>query len=256
MLLNEFDSDKNAILYPEKVESKIEGFPKIGVSCFSKKLIDKYVEVFNPKVIAELSSANGKIPVYEMDYRGTKIAFFMSRVGAPACIAGYEEITVMGVEKLILFGTCGVLDKNIEDCSIIIPTSALRDEGTSYHYMESTDEVSVNEKYIDLFEQLLEDYNYSHTKGKVWTIDAPYRETPTKMQKRKEQGCVCVDMECSAMSVVSKFREKELFQFFYAADNLDTDNWDIRSLGNDVNLDVKEKIVLLAFELATKIETL
>lgn len=253
MLLNEFDSNKRAILNPNEFENKIEDFPKIGVSCFSKKLIDKYVEMYNPKQIAEISSANGKVPIYEINYKNIKIAFFMSRVGASACTVSYEEVLAMGLEELILFGTCGVLDKNIDDCSIIIPTSALRDEGTSYHYAKANKEVAVNEKYIDLFEQVLIEHDYSYTKGKVWTTDAPYRETRDKMNTRKSQGCVCVDMECSAMSIVAKFRGKKLFHFFYAADNLDSTNWDMRSLGNDIKLNEKEKIVLLAFELAKRI---
>lgn len=254
MILQDFDKEKIAILNPYELEKKVDNFPKIGVTCFSKKLIDKYVALYNPKEIARISNANGKVPVYEIEYKGTKIAFFMSRVGASACVVSCEEVMAMGLEKLIMFGTCGVLNKDIGDCSIIIPTNAIRDEGTSYHYLEESEEVSVNEKYVDIFERILQEHNYSYIKGKVWTTDAPYRETKDKMLKRKGQGCVCVDMECSAMAAVAKFRNKDFFQFFYAADNLDSTNWDKRSLGNDANLNEKEKIVLFALELANRIE--
>ena len=88
--------------------------------------------------------------------------------------------------------------------------------------------------------------------GTVWTTDAPYRETRNKVLKRKEQGCICVDMECASINAVAKFRGKELFQFFYAADNLDAAKWDKRSLGNIDRLSEKEKIVYLALELAKK----
>ena len=176
----------------------------------------------------------------------------MSRVGAPACTVAYEEILAMGLEKLIVFGTCGVLDSAIDDLATIIPTSALRDEGTSYHYMEASDEISVNEKYMDEFIKILKKNNVSYVAGKTWTTDAPYRETRAKVLKRKEQGCICVDMECSAMSAVAKFRNKELFSFFYAADNLDNAKWDPRSLDNDSRLSDKEGIIYLALELATK----
>ena len=160
----------------------------------------------------------------------------------------------MGLEKLIMFGTCGVLDRNIDELSIIVPTSAIRDEGTSYHYMKVSDEVKVNEKYKEEFEEILNRNNISSIEGKVWTTDAPYRETRSKVLKRKEQGCICVDMECSAMSAVAKFRNKEFFQFFYAADNLDSTKWDKRSLGENSNLSEKEKIIYLALELAMKME--
>lgn len=252
MLLTEFDECQDSTFNPSDVEKRIPGFPKVGITCFSKKLLDRYVEIFNGSMIAEISNANGKVPVYKIEYEGKEIALFMSRVGASACTVSYEEVLAMGLEKLIMFGTCGVLKKEIEDLAIIIPTSALRDEGTSYHYLKCSDEIAVNEKYKEEFKDILKKNNISYVEGKVWTTDAPYRETRDKVLKRKEQGCVCVDMECSAMSAVAKFRGKELFQFFYAADNLDGAKWDQRSLGNDELLSEKEKIIYLALDLALK----
>lgn len=250
MILEDFDETVNSTFDPLEVENVIPNFPKIGITCFSKKLMDRYVEIFNGEKIAELSNANGRLPVYKIKYKNKDFALFMSRVGAPACTTSYEDALAMGLEKLIMFGTCGVLDRNIEDLAIIIPTSAVRDEGTSYHYMKASDEIEVNKKYKKEFEEVLKKNNISSIEGKVWTIDAPYRETRNKVLKRKEQGCICVDMECSAMSAVAKFRNKDFFQFFYAADNLDSSKWDKRSLSNDDRLSEKEKIIYLALELA------
>ncbi|MEE0700191.1 MAG: nucleoside phosphorylase [Bacilli bacterium] len=252
MILQDFDECINSTFDPFEVENVIPNFPKVGITCFSKKLMDRYIESFNGEKIAEISNANGKIPVFKIKYKNKEIVLFMSRVGAPACTVSYEEVLAMGLEKLIMFGTCGVLDSRIDDLAIIIPTSAIRDEGTSYHYMKSSDEIEVNQKYKKEFEEILNQNNISSIEGKVWTIDAPYRETRNKVLKRKEQGCICVDMECSAMSAVAKFRNKELFQFFYAADNLDSTKWDKRCLGNDDRLSEKEKIIYFALELATK----
>ena len=254
MILEEFDECKTSTFDPYEVEKEVPGFPKIGITCFSKKLMDRYIEIFNGEKIAEVTNANGKLPVYKINYKDTDIALFMSRVGAPACCVAYEEVVAMGLDKLIMFGTCGVLDKNIEDLAIIIPTLALRDEGTSYHYMKSSYEIDVNKKYRDDFIEILKNNGVSYVEGKTWTTDAPYRETRDKVMKRKEQGCICVDMECSAMNAVADFRNKELFQFFYAADNLDNSKWDQRSLGNDDRLSEKEKIIYLALELAMKMK--
>ena len=253
MILEEFDECMESTFNPCEVQERIPNFPKIGITCFSEKLLNRYVEIFDAEKIAEISSANGRVPVYKIVYEGIEIALFMSRVGAPACIVSYEEVLAMGLEKLIMFGTCGVLDKNIKDLAIIIPTSAIRDEGTSYHYMKSSNEITVNEKYKEEFIDVLNLNKVSYVEGKVWTTDAPYRETRAKMLKRKEQGCICVDMECSAMNAVAKFRNKDLFQFFYAADNLDSKKWDQRSLGNSDKLSEKEKIIYLVLELVKKI---
>ena len=254
MLLAEFDECKTSTFDPYEVENMIPNFPRIGITCFSKKLMDRYVEIFHAEKIADTKNTNGRIPIYKINYKNTEIALFMSRVGAASCVVAYEEVLAMGLEKLIMFGTCGVLDRNIEDLAIIIPTAAMRDEGTSYHYMKASDEVPCNKKYKEQFIDILKNNNVSYVEGKVWTTDAPYRETRAKVIKRKEQGCICVDMECSAMNAVAEFRNKELFQFFYAADNLDSSKWDKRSLGNDDKLSEKEKIIYLALELALEMK--
>ena len=63
------------------------------------------------------------MPVYKIRYKDTDIAFFQSRVGAPACVVGFEEIVAMGAERFVLFGSCGVLDDKKVQGKIIIPVS-------------------------------------------------------------------------------------------------------------------------------------
>ncbi len=254
MVLEEYDETVISTFDPYEVENIIDNFPKIGVTCFSKRLFDQLISKFNGIEIALSSNGNGKLPIYKINYEGKDIALFMSRVGASSCVVQYEELFAMGLEKLIVFGTCGVLDKSIEDLAIIIPDSAIRDEGTSYHYLKSSREVAVNPKYKEEFIKLLKEHNYSYIIGKTWTTDAPYRETRNKVLKRKEEGCVCVEMECSAISSLAKFRKKDIFQFFYAADNLDSAKWDKRSLGNNDKLSDKEKIGLLAIKFASSLK--
>ena len=145
-----------------------------------------------------------------------------------------------------------MLDKNIEDCGIIIPTAAIRDEGTSYHYMKSGDMLAVNHLYREEFKEVLQAYGYPYVEGVTWTTDAFYRET--RDNRRKAQGAVCVDMECAGMQALCDYRGTEFFQFFYAGDNLDHATWELRSLNGDTKIDDKCKIMYLAFELGLKIQ--
>lgn len=64
---------------------------------------------------------------------------------------------------------------------------------------------------------------------------------------------MCVDMECASCAAVAQFRGKEVLQFFYAADNLDSEEWDARSLSNNAMVEEKDRIALLALELAVRI---
>lgn len=254
MLLEEYDYCRNAVIDPEMcVKGKIDNYPEITISCFSHHLFEAMVAFFEPEEIARVGGANGKQPIYAVEYKGKRFAFFESRVGEPACIGDFEDMIAMGLRKLILFGNCGVLDRTIEDCGIIIPTKALRDEGSSYHYAPPADSITVNHKYRHLFHEVLKEHGYSCVEGTTWTTDAPYRETREKVARRKAQGAICVEMECAGMQAAADFRKVDFFQFFYAGDNLDQPSWDPRSLSGKSRLDTKGKIALLAFELGLKI---
>ena len=92
-----------ALFSPSDTTKKVADFPKICVSTFSEAIIQKFSSLNSTEQIAELYTANGMIPVYKIRYKDTDIAFYLSRVGAPACVAGFEEIVAMGAKKFVLF---------------------------------------------------------------------------------------------------------------------------------------------------------
>ena len=232
---------------PTDTTKRIENFPEICISTFSDNIIQKFSSLDHVEKIAELYSANGTLPVYQINYKNTAIAFYRSMVGAPACVSCFEEIIAMGAKKFVLFGSCGVLDDNKVDGNIIIPVSAVRDEGTSYHYIAPSVEIEAEEHSVRTLENVLADCGYSYIKGKTWTSDAIYRETLSAIQERREDGCLAVEMECASMLAVSKYREIPFVQFLYGADNLSSDTWDIRDLSS-YGLTDAEKYMVLAFE--------
>ncbi len=253
MLLTEFDPAK-AIIEPELVHQPMPDFPETVVSIFSHHLFHSIVSLLEGKKIAETKDVDGIWPVYEVTYKGRRFAMYKGRLGAPACVGSFEDVIPMGAKRIILLGNCGVLDGSIADCGIIIPTRAIRDEGTSYHYAPAADFIDVNRQYIPTFCQLLTELGYPYVKGTTWTTDGFYRETRAKVDARKKMGAICVEMECAAMQAMCDFRGVEFFQFLYAGDNLGGSNWDPRSLSGTARLEDKEKIALLAFELACRIQ--
>lgn len=253
MILTEFDPERHAVIDPEAVIDPVEGFPETVVSVFSRQLFDKILAFLGGREISRSSDVDGEWPIYEVEYKGKRLAFTKARLGAPACVGTFDEAVAMGAKRIILLGNCGVLDRNIRDCGIIIPTHAIRDEGTSYHYAPAADTIEVNRRYAEEFIAVLEEFGYPYVRGMTWTTDAFYRETREKIARRRKMGAVCVEMECAAMQAMCDFRGVEFFQFLYAGDNLDHSAWDPRSLSGSVRLEDKEKIALLAFELAARI---
>lgn len=252
MLLNEYDENKKAIINPFPINGEIKDFPKLAISCFSKEIIDNLVEKENLEIITIQKGENGDKEIYKIHYNNHDVAIYLSPVGAPACTVFYEEMIAYGVERLLLFGCAGVLDSSIEDYGIILPTSAVRDEGVSYHYLKAADEIILNPELVNKMETIFNDKKIKYAKGKVWTTDALYRETEAKLADRKSRGCIAVEMECASMASVAEFREKDFIQFLYAADNLDAEEWDCRSLTNS-ELSKKESLIYLALDIITNL---
>ena len=227
--------------------------PEVAVGVFSRQLYEDIIKKFNSLEVGYFLSTNLERNVYIIKYKEMEITFFMAGVGGPMIAADIEDLVKMGVKKFIIFGNCGVLDKNIEDCSIIIPTKAFRDEGTSQHYVPDSDDIELNTKYQEEFISVLKEYNFDYTKGYTWTTDAIYRETPEKIAYFKNKGAVCVEMEGATIAAVCKRNDVEHFTFYYAGDNLDGVEWDARSINGNVNLEKKKLVANLALELATAI---
>lgn len=246
-IFKKFDKSKTAYINPTDTTKPVEGFPEICISTFSENIINTFSTKKDVTIITHLYSANGILPIYKIHHKGKDIAFYLSRVGAPACVAGFEEIIAMGAKKIVIFGCCGVLDSTATDGKIIVPTSAVRDEGTSYHYQPASDEIEASSESINLLTACLEKYNHPYIKGKVWTTDAIYRETQTTIAARKAEGCLAVEMEYAAMLAVAKFRNIPYIQFLYSADQLDTETWNPRDL-TDYGQTNAEKYMTLALE--------
>lgn len=254
MLLTEFDPSVHAVIDPSMTMEPVADFPETVVSVFSHTLFNSLAASLGGKIIAQTNDVDGVWPVYEVIYDGMRYGFCKARLGAPACVGFFEEVIGLGARRIILVGNCGVLNRSISDCGIIIPTAAIRDEGTSYHYAPAADIIAVNKKYRDVFRDLLNRISCPYTEGITWTTDAFFRETREKAERRKKAGAICVEMECAAMQALCDFRGVEFFQFLYAGDNLDQAQWDPRSLSGLSKVDEKERIVLLAFAFACEIE--
>ncbi len=248
-LFHSFDQDKRAVLNPEDIIKKVDGFPETVVVTFKQQILDIVLESVPCE---KLSSMNlgGSIPVYRIEYKGKSFAFFKTVMGAAGAVSLMEEVIAMGGRKFVFFGSCGTLDGSIDAGDFIVPTAAFRDEGTSYHYLEPADYVEV--ETAEITASILKELGLHITETKTWTTDGLYRETRRNMEKRVAEGCRVVDMECASFMAAGKFREVEVYQYLYAEDNLDDVKWDPRTLGK-VPKNISEAYLKVALEIAFRI---
>ena len=217
---------EKAIIEPSEVLTHSD-LPEVGVICFKPNL-KKLVAHYPHKELEPLRTAMGELPVYEIEWKSKRLAVFCPGITAPLAVALTEEVIARGCRKLIAFGGAGVLDREMIRGHLVVPTSAIRDEGTSFHYVAPSREIAADEAALVAIKSVLSERNIPFTLGKTWTTDAFYRETPSRIARRKAEGCLTVEMEASALFALAQFRGIAFGQILVCGDDVSGERWDAR----------------------------
>ena len=141
-------------------------------------------------------------------------------VGAPAAAVMLEELIAFGSRRFISVGTAGSLHVDLPPGSLVLCDSAMRDEGTSYHYLPGGGLVYPSESLTAFLRGALDAVGLPYRKGPSWTTDAIYRETPDEVLMHSARGALVVEMEASALFAVARFRSCLIAACFSVSDTL------------------------------------
>ena len=256
----EYDSDKSAVLMPNHDNISVQ-LPSKAVFAFLGDEIDQYALSRKATIVANFESATKKYPIYVLEEKvkkkvgdkldenadekldessdekveeeTQKICLVQAPVGAPAAVQILDWLISYGVSEVVSAGSCGSLVDYAENV-FLVPYKALRDEGTSYHYLPPSRYVDVSERSRRAILQTLQAHNLPHHEVKTWTTDGFFRETKGKVASRKQEGCAVVEMECSALAACAQMRGIVWGEILYTADTLhDVENYDERNWGGD-----------------------
>ena len=241
----EYDPEHRAILEPGNLVKAMD-VPEHCVICFFAEVLQWLIEEKDAKIITHSISEIGQHPLYEIDYDGCRLAFFHPGIGAPLAVGLLEEMIARGCRKFIAIGGCGVLDKAIAVGHLLIPVSAIRDEGTSYHYLPPSREVPMDGHALEVLESVLTRHGLDYIRTKTWTTDAIYRETPAKTALYRNEGCLAVEMEAAAFFALAKFRQVDFGQLLYGGDVVTPQAWDGRAWNS--RMDIRRNLFWLAAE--------
>lgn len=250
---HDFFDDSKPMLKVEYFYEKSDIICDIGILTFSEKVMKWMLAHYECEEVSEVASANGARPIYAVFVNGHKVVFYMSPIGsatAGSCVEDFAYLT--GATKFIMFGSSGSLRPDQTEGKIIIPTSAYRDEGLSYHYLDLEDE------YIDMpgWKQTADFFagrNVPYITGKTWTTDAIFRETERKAEKLRNDGCIAVEMECAGVQAVCRSKGFELYDFLFASDHLDGAEWNNQILGTREEYDMQVRCMEFALDLAAQL---
>ena len=149
---------------------------------------------------------------------------FRPFAGASAAAMYMEEMIACGARTFISYGSAGSLQRHVPIGHFVIPISAVREEGTSYHYLPEKIVPRADKDLVSALEGACTEHGVSYHKGATWTTDAPYREMRSKVSRYSEEGILSVEMETSAIFSVGMFREVRAGSLLNISDEL-FDDW-------------------------------
>lgn len=161
---------------------------------------------------------------YELNYKNKIFTLIGPALGAPLAVLTLEKLIALGARQIIAFGSGGSLQSNLSIGEYVIPSSAVSEEGTSAHYPLSHPPAAYP-RIVDALKTQCTLANKRFFLGKVWTTDAPYRETMEKVKKYQTEGILAVEMEMSALFTVACFRKVELGGLLVISDELYDLKW-------------------------------
>lgn len=251
-IIKSFRKNSKPLIETKNIYEKSDIKLDVIIVTFSFRTINALLEDDVIELISEnsIKSISCCYPIYR--FKDTHIGIIKTTVGAPITSALIEEACyIYSSKKVILYGTCGSLSKDISINQIIVPNAAYRDEGVSYHYMDPSDYIDISNFKIVC--SILEELNISYVCGKTWTTDAFYRETIEEINERKNEGCIAVEMEIAACQAVCNYLGIEFYTFLYRADNLDANSWEKGKKDSRLSKDERLNILTIAFEIAKRI---
>jgi uridine phosphorylase len=152
-------------------------------------------------------------------------------LGAPLMAGLAEEFIAWGAKRLVSISMCGGLQPGLKTGDIVVCERAVRDEGTSHHYLPAAQYVDASRELADQLTTALPNAQ----RGATWTTDATFRETDVEVAYYAAQGVLTVEMESAALFAVAQYRGAQAASVFVVGDSLASGEWHGPSQGNDLD---------------------
>jgi len=184
--------------------------------------------------------------MYDFEHNGQTIGIIGEAVGASFAVLVAEQMFTSGCELLISITSAGTITPPPDDKQFILIEQALRDEGTSYHYLPPEEPACLNQELLGNFQDLQCDPELSVGIGTSWTTDAPYRETQWAIQKAEEQGITAVEMEAAALYAFAEAKQQPVVCFAHLTNTMAREAGDFEKgieNGSIASLKLIEKVI-------------
>jgi uridine phosphorylase len=120
-------------------------------------------------------------------------------IGGSYAVLVAEQLLVCGAKVIIGLTSAGRVSDRTPVPSVVVADKALRDEGTSFHYLPPSRTVEANRQLADALADSLSTEALPLVRGTVWTTDAPYRETAIQLNRYASEGVLAVEMQAASL---------------------------------------------------------
>ena len=216
--------DAEALFSPEEVVAEQgDGLPDVPPAVilgYQEKLTeavearaDSPVRIVRSQYLYPITETVGYVPVHEWG------------IGAPITATVTENVIAAGAEAVTLLGGGAGLRTDLSPDTAILPTSAIRDEGVSHHYVPGEEPVTPTSSFVDALDKELSRAGFDTPRGPTWTTSAFYRETIPEIEHYRDAGVVTLDMESAALWAVCRYRGVDTTTVHELGDVLAPDEW-------------------------------
>ncbi|HLK05937.1 MAG TPA: nucleoside phosphorylase [Candidatus Acidoferrum sp.] len=137
--------------------------------------------------------------MFAMGLEGVPCGIIARTIGGPYAVLIAEQLHAAGAKLIVGLTSAGRVSPDLPLPCLVVATSAVRDEGTSYHYLPPGIGVACNSPVATLLERELLATGWAVRSGKVWTTDAPYRETKSQLDQWSREGALAVEMQAASL---------------------------------------------------------
>jgi uridine phosphorylase/uncharacterized protein (DUF952 family) len=238
-------SDEPGVIEPG-VRFPQKKLPERCLLCFFPEVLETIAQQDDVACHKGLGSEIGAQRVLTMSFKGREVAVCHPGVGGPLAAVTLEELVALGCRKFVVCGGAGSLVPSQTMGHLVVVNGAWRDEGLSHHYLPPAAQIPVDSTVVARICGKLSALGVSHAEGATWTTDALYRETPGRIARRREAGCLTVEMEIASLLAVAQYRGAELGAMVYCGDDLASAEWDFRDWTSAHS--VRERLFWLGLE--------
>ncbi|PSQ20891.1 phosphorylase [Halobacteriales archaeon QS_8_65_32] len=216
-----------AVITPEAAIAYLDGDPEAVPDSIVLCYHDGLFEHARERSVREIEGTFGEC--HALDGTDNEVGVVGEfGIGAPVTAITMESLVVRGAKRFVSVGHVGSLDPGVGIGDLVVCDRAVRDEGTSHHYVESERYAAASPPLVEALCAGLDTAGETYEQGATWTTDAVYWEAIEEVETYREEGVLTVDMEAAATFAIAAHRGVEAGALFTVSDYLDPPDWEPR----------------------------